>query len=99
MARELVLLAALRLNNEIGERGYAGGERERDEDEHNAHEEGLQRTTVIADRLKHSCSLFPCFTRIAMHTTVREELVESADMSEVPRDKIVKKYCGTNASH
>ena len=58
MARELVLLAALRLNNEIGEFGYAEGERERDEDDHNAHEEGLQRTAVITDRLKHGCSLF-----------------------------------------
>jgi hypothetical protein len=35
MARELVLLAAL--NDEIDERGYAEGARERDEDEHNAH--------------------------------------------------------------
>ncbi len=32
---------------------------------------------------------------IAMHTTVREELVEAAEMSAVDLDNIVGKYCGT----
>ena len=39
-----------------------------------------------------------CFTHIAMHTTVTEELAEAAEMSAVAYDKIVKEYCGTDAS-
>jgi hypothetical protein len=30
-----------------------------------------------------------------MHTTVREELAGAAEMSDVDRDDVVEKYCGT----
>ena len=39
-----------------------------------------------------------CFTHIVMHTTVTAELAETAEMSAVAYDKIVKEYCDTDAS-
>jgi hypothetical protein len=50
-----------------------------------------------AEVIKKLC-IDVCFTRIAMHTTVREELVEAADLVLKKREKIGKKYCGRNGS-